>query len=145
MENLKKELTVGELAERSGVAISAIHYYESKKLIYARRNSQNQRVFPRGILRLVSIIKVAQKLGLSLDQIKAKFSVLPKNGPPSEDHWQSMARDFDVELDKQIVYLKLLKKQLKTCIGCGCLSLKQCPLRNPGDVLAENGPGAHLI
>ncbi len=143
--SLKRFISVGELATRSGVAISAIHFYESKGLIMSFRNSGNQRRYPRGVLRLVSIIKVAQRLGFSLEQIKENFSSFPTDHPPTSTDWSKLAKNWEKHLNDQIQLLMSLKSQLNSCIGCGCLSLKDCPLRNPKDKLAKKGPGAHFL
>lgn len=144
-ETPESTLSVGELSKRSGVAISAIHFYESKGLIPSWRNSGNQRRFPRGVLRIISLIKVAQYLGLSLDEIKDSFKQLPNNRAPTFDDWKKLSVKWEKELNKKINNLILLKDQLNKCIGCGCLSIEDCPLRNPDDKLASKGPGAHFI
>ncbi|RYX80875.1 redox-sensitive transcriptional activator SoxR [bacterium] len=146
MENNENDmLSVGELSRRSGVAISAIHFYESKGLIQSLRNQGNQRRFPRGVLRIIAYIKVAQRLGFSLEEIKAAFSTLPQDKPPTIEDWENMSRAWEEELTSRIDLLTRVKKQLNACIGCGCLSLKECPLRNPNDELAQQGPGPHLF
>jgi MerR family redox-sensitive transcriptional activator SoxR len=141
----KDILSVGELARRSGVAISAIHFYESKGLIHSHRNSGNQRRFSRGMLRILAYIKVAQRLGFSLEEIKAAFRDLPQDRSPSPEDWQKMSRDWEQALTDRIDLLLRMKEQLNLCIGCGCLSLYQCPLRNPNDELGKQGSGPHLL
>ena len=140
--NLHWELTVGEVATRCGVAVSAIHFYEAKGLISSWRNSGNQRRYPREVLRRVSIIKVAQRLGLPLASIKAALDSLPKGRTPTDKDWKKLSARWREELDQRIERMTRLRDQLTGCIGCGCLSMKQCPLRNPWDEMAEQGPGA---
>ncbi len=144
--DLKKEfLSVGELATRSGVAISAIHYYESKQLLRSFRNQGNQRRFHRRELRVLSYIKVAQKIGLSLDEIKQAFKTIENKKRPSTDDWKKLGKNWEKILTKKLEIIQEMKSQLDKCIGCGCLSLKDCPLRNPNDILSEKGSGAHLL
>ena len=140
-----QELTVGEVASRCGVAVSAIHFYEAKGLISSWRNSGNQRRFPREVLRRVAIIKVAQRLGLPLSDIKKTLGSLPRGRTPTAQDWAKLSRKWQAELDARIGLLTRLREQLTGCIGCGCLSMKDCPLRNPFDELAEDGPGARLL
>lgn len=140
-----RELTVGEVAERSGVAVSAIHFYESKGLITSWRNQANQRRYPREVLRRVAIIKVAQRLGLPLASIKTALDSLPKGRTPTSRDWQKLSAKWHDELDERIKKLTRLRDRLTGCIGCGCLSMTDCPLRNPSDELAERGPGPQLI
>lgn len=141
----KPILSVGEIARRSGVAISAIHFYEEKGLIGSFRNGQNQRQYPRGILRVVSLIKAAQFIGFSLEEIQDMLKDLPIEEKPTETHWKKLAKRWEKELDRKIASLTKIKEQLNSCIGCGCLSQKDCPLRNQNDILGKKGPGAHLI
>jgi MerR family redox-sensitive transcriptional activator SoxR len=141
----KEELSVGEVAARSGVAVSAIHFYESKGLITSVRNSGNQRRFSRSILRRVAIIKVAQKLGISLESIRKAFEALPKKREPNAKDWKTLSTKWNAELDYRIEKLTSLRDDLNGCIGCGCLSMKDCPLRNPGDKLSREGPGPRLL
>lgn len=139
------ELGVGELAARSGVAVSAIHFYETKGLLTSWRNAANQRRYPREALRRVSIVKVAQRLGIPLASIKAALDALPKGRTPTDRDWRRLSARWQAELDERIGKLTRLRDQLTGCIGCGCLSMKQCPLRNPSDELAAQGPGPQLI
>ncbi len=140
-----KELSVGEVAKRSGVAVSALHFYESQGLIQSRRTSGNQRRYAREVLRRVAIVKVAQRLGIPLGVIREMFDTLPKRRTPTEADWEQMSTAWRAELDRRIVHLTRLRDQLGVCIGCGCLSLQTCPLRNPSDRLAKRGPGAHFL
>lgn len=139
------ELSVGEVASRCGVAVSAIHFYESKGLIASWRNHGNQRRYPREVLRRVSIIKVAQRLGIPLASVKAALDSLPKGRTPNDQDWKKLSSRWHAELEERIATLGRLRDQLTGCIGCGCLSMKECPLRNPWDELASKGPGAHLL
>ena len=139
------ELGVGEVAARCGVAVSAIHFYEQKGLIASWRNAGNQRRYPREVLRRVSIIKVAQRLGIPLASIKAALDSLPKGRTPNDEDWKKLSSRWHADLEGRIATLSRLKEQLTGCIGCGCLSMKECPLRNPWDELASRGPGAHLL
>lgn len=142
--DLSKNLSVGEVAKRSGLAISAIHFYEAKGLIQSTRNQGNQRVFSRDVLRRLAIIKVAQQLGLSLEEIKFAFKDAPFDKTLSAADWKRMSKNWQAQLNARIYGLTQLRDHLTDCIGCGCLSLRECPLRNPKDKLAELGPGAHF-
>lgn len=139
------ELTVGELAARSGVAVSAIHFYETKGLVTSWRNAGNHRRYPREALRRVSIIRVAQRLGIPLASIKTALDSLPQGRTPTDQDWRRLSGSWHALLDDRIAKLIGLRDQLNGCIGCGCLSMKDCPLRNPGDELSGRGPGPHLL
>ena len=139
------ELSVGEVAARSGVAVSAIHFYETKGLITSWRNGANQRRYPREALRRVGIIKVAQRLGIPLASIKSALDSLPKGRTPTDQDWRRLSARWHADLDERIVKLTRLRDQLTGCIGCGCLSMKDCPLRNPWDELAAQGPRPQLL
>lgn len=138
-------LTVGEVAARSGVAVSAIHFYESKGLLSSWRNQGNQRRYPREALRRVAIVKVAQRLGIPLASIKTALDALPKGRTPNDQDWRKLSSRWQDDLSERITKLTQLRDQLGSCIGCGCLSMKQCPLRNPWDELGEQGPGPRLL
>ncbi|MBD9424740.1 redox-sensitive transcriptional activator SoxR [Pseudomonas sp. PDM15] len=138
-----RDLSVGELARRSGVAVSALHFYETKGLIASNRNAGNQRRYPRETLRRVAVIKVAQRVGIPLAEIAAALSELPQGRNPMAADWAGLSARWREDLDQRIAKLQMLRDQLDGCIGCGCLSLEACPLRNPGDQLAAEGPGAH--
>ncbi len=136
---------MGEVAARSGVAVSAIHFYESKGLLKSWRNSGNQRRYPREVLRRVAVIKVAQKVGIPLASIRGALTTLPEGRTPTAADWSKLSAKWKAELNDRITRLTQLRDQLNGCIGCGCLSLKDCPLRNPRDALSEQGPGPRLL
>ncbi|MDH1470362.1 MULTISPECIES: redox-sensitive transcriptional activator SoxR [Shewanella] len=137
-------LSVGEVAKRSGVAVSALHFYETKGLITSTRNGGNQRRYERSVLRRIAIIRVAQQAGLPLHEIKAHLDTLP-NSAISAKEWSELSKEWHAMLTKRIQTLIMLRDKMEGCIGCGCLSLSDCPLRNPDDELAKEGPGAHLL
>ena len=137
-------LTIGELAKRSGVSVTTIRFYEEKDLIWSTRTAGNQRRYQRAMLRRIAIVKAAQQVGISLKQIKETLSTLPKQQVATKKDWQIMSQQWQGQLDQQIMMLLQLRQQLDQCIGCGCLSLEQCPLRNPDDCLAEKAMGAHF-
>lgn len=138
-------LTVGEVAARSGVAVSTLHFYEAKGLIHSIRTEGNQRRFARTELRRVAVIKVAQRAGISLNDIRAALATLPTNRAVSAKDWARMSKRWKDDLEMRIRRLAALRDQLGDCIGCGCLSLDTCPLRNPMDVLSEEGAGPRLL
>lgn len=143
--DLRKELTVGEVARRSGVAVSAIHFYESKGLIRGWRNSGNQRRYARDVLRRVALIKVAQRIGIPLAEIHRALSELPEGRTPTAADWAQLSARWRDELDQRIRRLTQLRDQLSDCIGCGCLSIEVCRLRNPLDTLSDQGPGPRRL
>lgn len=145
IEDIGKPLTVGEVARRSGLAISTIHFYEAKKLIRSERTRGNQRRYPRHVLRRVAIIKVAQRTGIPLAEIRAALEALPQDRALSAADWHSLSREWRNDLDQRIALLTALRDRLDGCIGCGCLSMESCPLRNPLDRLSAKGPGPHLL
>ncbi|KQQ56296.1 MerR family transcriptional regulator [Pseudomonas sp. Leaf127] len=138
-------LSVGQLAARSGVAVTALHFYESKGLISSQRNAGNQRRYAREMLRRVALIKVAQRLGIPLATIHAALEALPQGRTPTAEDWENLSMRWKTELDERIQRLTDLRDQLTGCIGCGCLSMQACPLRNWGDTLASQGPGPRLL
>ncbi|WP_181702126.1 redox-sensitive transcriptional activator SoxR [Chthonobacter albigriseus] len=140
-----RELTVGEVAERSGIAVSTLHFYEAKGLIRSHRTAGNQRRYHREILRRVAIIKVAQRTGIPLAEIKDALSSLPDGRTPDADDWQRLSAVWKSDLDDRIARLTKLRDHLNDCIGCGCLSTRSCPLRNPWDELSEEGSGPRLL
>jgi MerR family redox-sensitive transcriptional activator SoxR len=139
------ELTVGEVAARSGVAVSTLHFYESAGLIKSRRNEGNQRRYPREVLRRIAVIRVAQRTGISLASIREAMHALPDRRTPTTEDWRKLSARWRGELNDRIERLIRLRDQLDGCIGCGCLSLEACPLRNPWDKLSEQGPGPRLL
>ena len=140
-----KPLTVGEVAERAGVAVSAIHFYERKGLISGWRTSGNQRRYGRAVLRRIAVIRVAQRTGIPLAEVRDALSLLPNERTPTAADWAALSTRWRAELDRRIEALTELRDQLDGCIGCGCLSVTDCPLRNPDDRLAREGPGARLL
>ena len=143
--DIKRPLTVGEVAQRSGVAVSALHFYESKGLIRSVRSSGGQRRYGRDVLRRVAVIKVAQRIGISLASISAALASLPDERTPTAEDWARMSRLWRTELDERIAQLTRLRNELDGCIGCGCLSMKVCKLRNPLDELSGQGSGPQLL
>jgi len=135
------ELTIGELSERSGIATSAIRYYEDRGLVDSRRTTGNQRRYERPMLRRLAFIRTAQRVGLSLEEIEEALATLPSNRTPTKADWSRLSRGWRPRLDAQIAQLERLRDTLDSCIGCGCLSLRKCSLSNPADVAAERGPG----
>ena len=138
-------LSVGEVAKRSGVNISTLHFYEKKQLIQAVRNAGNQRRYNRDVLRRIGVIKAAQKVGISLNDIKEALSFLPKDQAPTKSDWSRLSIQWNAQLDQQIHQLTALRDNMTSCIGCGCLSLKACPLYNPDDELGKKQSGAVLL
>lgn len=138
-------LTVGEIAARSGVAVSTIHFYEAKGLISSVRNAGNQRRFARAQLRRIAVVRVAQRAGISLMEIRAALATLPTDHSVTARDWARFSRAWKGDLDARIRRLEALRDQLGDCIGCGCLSIGKCPLWNPRDRLAAQGPGPRLI
>jgi len=136
------QLTIGELSERSGVATSALRYYEAQGLIESERTSGNQRRFRRATLRRVAFIRSAQRVGLTLDEIAEALATLPAGRTPTKADWSRLSRSWRPRIDAQIERLERLREKLDGCIGCGCLSLRTCSLNNPDDEVAARGPGA---
>jgi MerR family redox-sensitive transcriptional activator SoxR len=143
--SLPIELSVGDVARRAGVPVSTLHFYEAEGLIRSWRNAGNQRRYPRGILRRVAIIKVAQRAGVPLREIAGALACLPQDRPLSAQDWSRMSSKWKEDLESRIARLSALRDQLSDCIGCGCLSLKLCPLRNPLDRLGAQGSGPRLL
>lgn len=142
---MEHELTIGAVSERTGVAPSALRFYEAEGLIHSTRTAGNQRRYSRDVLRRVSFIRVAQRVGLSLEEIREALESLPDNRTPNHKDWERISVSWRPRLDAQIRLLERLRDRLDGCIGCGCLSIKDCPLRNPWDVLSEEGPGPRLL
>jgi MerR family redox-sensitive transcriptional activator SoxR len=141
----EQELTPGELAQRAGVAISALHFYEREGLIISRRTSGNQRRYPRDTLRRVAFIRMSQRLGIPLARVRDALATLPTDRVPTSRDWARLSAGWREDLDERIVHLQRLRDNLADCIGCGCLSLRSCALSNPEDVLAGQGPGASKL
>jgi MerR family redox-sensitive transcriptional activator SoxR len=138
-------LTVGELAARSGVAVSALHYYETRGLLSAVRSAGNQRRYPRAALRRVAFIRAAQQLGVSLAEIGAALQQLPEQRTPTKADWARLSSHWRARLDERIAALQALRDRLDGCIGCGCLSLRACALYNPQDRCGDSGSGAQRL
>jgi MerR family redox-sensitive transcriptional activator SoxR len=145
LADFRGPMTVGEVAERSGVAVSTLHFYEAEGLITSWRNSGNQRRYAREVLRRVAVIKVAQRTGIPLKEIREALATLPEKRTPTSADWKKLSARWRAQLSDRIERLTRLRDQLDGCIGCGCLSVDSCPLRNPGDYLAQQGPGARLL
>lgn len=145
MAKIHRDLTVGEVAERSGIRVSAVNFYEAKGLIHAVRNSGNQRRFAREVLRRIAVIKVAQRAGIPLARIKQALGELPVHRAPGRKDWERLSAQWRQDLELRIERLTRLRDQLTGCIGCGCLSTEVCPLRNPDDALGVEGPGPRLL
>ena len=138
-------LTIGDVSRRTGVAASALRFYEDSGLIHAERTAGGQRRYRRDVIRRVSFIRVAQQVGLGLDEIRAYMSTLPDRRTPDRSDWERVAASWRPRLDEQIALLERLRDRLSGCIGCGCLSLDVCPLVNPADRLAAEGTGPRLL
>ncbi|MFJ4010737.1 redox-sensitive transcriptional activator SoxR [Streptomyces sp. NPDC090026] len=139
------ELTVGQVSARSGAAVSALHFYEAKGLIRSRRTSGNQRRFTRDTLRRVAFIRAAQRVGIPLATIREALAELPEERTPDREDWARLSAAWRSELDARIQQLGRLRDHLTDCIGCGCLSLENCVLSNPGDVFGERLTGSQLL
>lgn len=145
MGAMGEQLTISQVSERTGVATSALRYYEDLELISSTRTEGNQRRFERSVIRTVSVIKAAQEVGLTLAQIADALSSLPEGRTPTKEDWSRLASGWRDELDHRIRELTALRDDLGDCIGCGCLSLRSCSLFNPDDRMAESGTGARFI
>ncbi len=139
--DISKPLTVGELAERTGVATSALRFYEERGLLQPGRNDSGHRRYPRYLARRVAFIVFAQRVGLTLEEIRAELDKLPKGRVPGREDWGRLSRNWSARIDERIEELKRLKVGLTGCIGCGCLSLESCAILNPYDRVASHGPG----
>jgi MerR family transcriptional regulator, redox-sensitive transcriptional activator SoxR len=139
------ELTIGELAARSGVAPSALLFYEDEGLISARRTSGNQRRYARATLRRVALVQAGRAAGIPLGRVRAALATLPAGRTPTRRDWERLSRSWRDDLDRRIATLEALRGRLTTCIGCGCLSIDRCDLLNPGDEAAGLGAGAHYL
>ena len=137
--------TVGRVAKRSGVKVSTLHFYEEKGLIQSWRNAGNQRRYRADVLRRISVIKAAQKMGISLKEIKRTMATLPNGRTPTAKDWENLSTYWRDDLDARIAYLQRLRDSLTGCIGCGCLSMKNCPIYNQDDKLAATGTGPVIL
>ncbi|MBS0451995.1 MAG: redox-sensitive transcriptional activator SoxR [Proteobacteria bacterium] len=144
-EGIAATLSVGEVAQRSGVAVSALHFYESKGLIASERTESNHRRYARAVLRRVAFIRVAQRVGIPLADIAQALQTLPAGEAPGRADWARLSASWRAELDERMAQLKKLRDQLDDCIGCGCLSIDRCRLRNPHDKLGNEGTGPRRL
>ncbi|AOS62758.1 redox-sensitive transcriptional activator SoxR [Actinoalloteichus hymeniacidonis] len=142
MPPLRDQLTIGEVATRSGVPHTALRFYEQRGLIFAERTGGNQRRYPRTVLRRLAFIRAAQRVGMSLDRIAEALEKLPPGTSPTKAHWARLSASWKEELETRIDGMQRLRDRLASCIGCGCLSLKSCSLHNADDQLADLGAGA---
>ncbi len=138
-------LTIGELADRSGVAPSALRFYESQLLIHSTRTTGNQRRYERAVLRRIAFIRSAQRVGLRLEEITEALNTLPGGRTPTKADWARLSRNWRPRINEQIERLERLRDKLDSCIGCGCLSLQRCSLQNLDDLVASRGPGAAYL
>lgn len=141
----KTNWSVGQVAKRCGVKVSTLHFYEQKGLIQSSRNNGNQRRYKAEVLRRIAVIKAAQKIGISLSSIKNAFAALPDNRTPSMQDWQLLSSAWRDDLNARITYMEKLRDSLTGCIGCGCLSMTNCPIYNPEDRLSVEGSGAVIL
>ena len=139
------ELTIGDLSARSGVARSALRFYEEQGLIHARRTSGNQRRYDRAMLRRVAVVQAGRAAGIPLERIRAALETLPTQRNPTRRDWERLSRSWRADVDRRIATLEAVRDRLTTCIGCGCLSIDACALLNPDDEAGYAGPGAHYL
>ncbi len=142
---MQDELAIEELSSRSGVAASALRFYEAEDLIHARRTSGNQRRYPRATLRRVALVQAGRAAGIPLTEIRHALDGLPSGRTPSRRDWERLSRDWRADIDRRIATLRAVRDRLTTCIGCGCLSIDRCTLLNPEDEAAALGPGARYL
>ena len=142
---VEARLSIGEVAQRSGFAASAVRFYEKSGLVHAERTAGNQRLFRRDVLRRLAFIRIAQKVGLSLEEIVLALNELPVDKAPNAKDWQHLTRGWRGRIDERIELLASLRNGLATCIGCGCLSLRTCALANPGDEAGRRGAGPQYL
>lgn len=145
MATHRGEMSVGQLAARSGLSVSALHFYERRGLIRATRTAGNQRRYHRATLRRIAVIRIAVRLGIPLAVIADGLARLPTETAPSPSDWQQLSESWRADLDERIDQLTALRDSLGGCIGCGCLSLERCTMFNPDDALGRRGPGAHIL
>jgi MerR family redox-sensitive transcriptional activator SoxR len=141
----RERLPIGELAARSGLATSALRYYEELGLIRSERTAGGQRRYPRAVLRRIAFVRAAQRVGLSLDEARTALARLPEDRAPTAAEWNRVASTWQDRIDEQIADLERLRRKLSSCIGCGCLSLRKCGLYNPDDTASAGGPGARYL
>lgn len=139
------DLSVGQVAARAGVAVSTLHFYERQGLIGSYRTAGNQRRYRRDVLRRVGLIRIAQRVGIPLAEIRAVLDLLPDQRTPTREDWALLSRSWQADLDERIHRLRQLRDEFTDCIGCGCMSLDRCPLANPGDVVGRRGPGPRRV
>ncbi len=140
-----RELSVGEVARRSGIAVSALHFYERKGLIQSQRTAGNQRRYQSDVLRRLALVQAAQQVGIPLQVVAERLAELPAGRAQSKADWARMSARWRKQLDERIATLQFMRDQLSDCIGCGCLSLKRCGLLNPQDVLGQQGEGPQRV
>jgi len=138
-------LTIGEVADRSGLAASAVRFYERRGLVHAERTPSGQRRFRRDVLRRIAFIRIAQRVGLTLEEIVAALAVLPVDHAPTPTDWKRLTTGWQDRIEERITLLEALRSGLSACIGCGCLSLRTCALANPDDVAGRSGPGPQYV
>jgi MerR family redox-sensitive transcriptional activator SoxR len=138
---MEGDLTIGQLAQRSGVAPSALRFYEERGLIHSDRTASGHRRYPRAVLRRVAFIVFAQRIGLTLEQVAKELRKLPRHDTPTAHDWERLSSAWRREIEERIAELERLRTGLTECIGCGCLSLKKCSLANPEDRARRHGPG----
>jgi MerR family redox-sensitive transcriptional activator SoxR len=138
-------LSIGQVAERTGVAPSALRYYEREGLIQSSRTAGDQRRYHREVLRRVAFVRIAQRVGLTLEEIRTALASLPEERTPTKSDWARLSNSWRPQLDAQIAVLQRLRDELTSCIGCGCLSLKACALYNPEDAAATYGAGPRYL
>ena len=139
------ELTIGEVSARSGVAASAIRFYEAEGLVSSRRTEGNQRRYERAVLRRLALIQAGKAAGIPLDEIQAALDTLPAGRTPSRRDWERFSRAWRTDIDRRIATLQAIRNRMTTCIGCGCLSIDKCELLNPDDEASRKGAGAHYL
>lgn len=139
------QLSIGQVIERSGIAASALHFYEREGLIFSTRTAGNQRQYNRDVLRRLAFIRASQRAGISLTDIKESLDQLPLKRTPREADWAKVAKRWHEILTAQIEYMERVRDDLRTCIGCGCLSFQRCQLVNPDDAMAVEGPGPRRL
>lgn len=142
---MPRELSIGQVATRTGIAVSAIRFYEAQGLVSSNRNRGGQRRFHPEVIRRITFIQVAQKFGFTINRISELLSTLPNSRTPNQKDWEKIANSFRAELDAQIRTLEKLRNNLDGCIGCGCLLMDRCKLYNPDDILGQEGSGARLL